>query len=197
LCWGFIDQNGVRLLSITWPDRVLAGSAFQQPQRPPLPHPAAPVQPQPKPRCTVLRLVPRRSGGQPRRAGGAASAAGENGRRRRRTARGTARKRAFGFPIRFLLCCRCCQALVNVVSPSTLSTVSYDPDRSGGFRWRWDSSVTNDLLSVRVHTPITRCSLRLTTRAGRPVGGDPISPTACFARPEIQRAASTSTKAKA
>src|SRR5688500_4323474 len=31
---------------------------------------------------------------------GAAIATGENGRRRRRTARGTERKRAFGFPIR-------------------------------------------------------------------------------------------------
>ena len=37
---------------------------------------------------------------------------------------------------------------------------------------------------VRVHTPVTRCSLRLSTRAGRRVGGDPISPTAGFARPE-------------
>src|SRR5712691_4730258 len=34
--------------------------------------------------------------------------------------------------------------------------------------------VSNDLLSVRAQTPVTRFSMRLLTRAGRPVGGDPI-----------------------
>jgi hypothetical protein len=80
--------------------------------------------------------------------------------------------------------------------PSTLSAVSHDPNWSGGFRWRWDPSVANDLLSVRAHTPVTRCSLRLATRAGRPVGGDPISPTASVQGPEVQRAASTRTKSE-
>jgi hypothetical protein len=48
---------------------VRAPQPSQQPQRPYLPHPAVPVQHQPKPRCTVLRLAPGRSGGRPRRAG--------------------------------------------------------------------------------------------------------------------------------
>src|SRR6266849_2378016 len=55
--------------------------------------------------------------------------------------------------------------------------------------------VSNDLLSVRVHTPVTRCSLRLLTTAGKPGGGDPISTTASLQSPDIQRAASTSTTA--
>ena len=54
--------------------------------------------------------------------------------------------------------------------------------------------VSNDLLSVRVQPPVTRCSLRLATTTGRPVGGDPIYPTASLKGPEVQRAASTSTK---
>src|SRR4029434_7293564 len=44
--------------------------------------------------------------------------------------------------------------------------------------------VSNDLLSVRVHTPVTRFSLRLSTTAGRPVGGDPIYTTASLQGPE-------------
>src|SRR5262245_29864414 len=48
---------------------------------------------------------------------------------------------------------------------------------------------SNNLLSVRVHTPGTRCSLRLATRAGRPGGGDPISPTAFVNGPETSRVA--------
>ena len=103
-------------------------------------------------------------------------------------------KHVYYLSMEFLLCCRCCQALVNVFSPSTFSAVSHDPNWSGGFRWRWDPSVANDLLSVQAHTPVTRCSLRLATRAGRPVGGDPISPTAFLKGPEVQRAASTRTK---
>ena len=50
----------------------------------------------------------------------------------------------------------------------SLDTVSHRPDRSGGFPWRWDPSVSNDLLSVWALTPITRFSIRLSTRAGRP-----------------------------
>jgi hypothetical protein len=41
--------------------------AFQHPQRPYLPHPASPVQHQPKPCCTVLRLAPGRCGGHGKR----------------------------------------------------------------------------------------------------------------------------------
>jgi hypothetical protein len=55
--------------------------------------------------------------------------------------------------------------------------------------------VSNDLLSVRAWVPVTRFSLRLSTRAGSPVGGDPIYTTACCAGPEFARVASTSTKA--
>src|SRR6266853_973550 len=51
--------------------------------------------------------------------------------------------------------------------------------------------VSNDLLSVRAWGPVTRFSMRLSTRAGSPVGGDPISTTACFAGPEFARVAST------
>jgi hypothetical protein len=61
----------------------------------------------------------------------------------------------------------------------------YDPNWSGGFRGRWGPSVAHDLLSVRAHTPVTRCSLRLATRAGRSVGGDHISPPASLKGPEI------------
>src|SRR5438128_10157829 len=53
--------------------------------------------------------------------------------------------------------------------------------------------VSNDLLSVRAWVPVTRFSMRLSTRAGSPVGGDPIYTTACFAGPEFARVASTST----
>jgi hypothetical protein len=54
--------------------------------------------------------------------------------------------------------------------------------------------VANDLLSVRVQPPVTRCSLRLATTTGRPVGGAPISPTASLQGPAVSRAASTSTQ---
>jgi hypothetical protein len=57
--------------------------------------------------------------------------------------------------------------------------------------------VSNDLLSVQAHTPVTCFSLRLSTRAGSPVEGDPISPTASVQGPEVERAACTSTKAEA
>jgi len=57
-------------------------------------------------------------------------------------------------------------------------------------------SVSNDLLSVRARTPVTRCSMRLSTPAGSPVGGDPISTTASLQGLEIQRVVSTNTKAQ-
>jgi hypothetical protein len=58
-------------------------------------------------------------------------------------------KRPFDFPIPqhylvalfFLLCCRCCQALLRILfSPSAifLGVVSPGPDHAGGFLWRWD-----------------------------------------------------------
>ena len=55
--------------------------------------------------------------------------------------------------------------------------------------------VSNDLLSVRACGPGTRFSMRLSTRAGSPVGGAPIYTTACCAGPDFSRVASTSTKA--
>jgi hypothetical protein len=51
--------------------------------------------------------------------------------------------------------------------------------------------VSNDLLSVRVHAPVTQCALRLST-TGRPREGNPIYTTACLAGPEFPRVASTS-----
>jgi hypothetical protein len=42
--------------------------------------------------------------------------------------------------LQFLLCCRCCQALVNDFFPSTCSALSHGLKGSGGFRWRWDPS---------------------------------------------------------
>jgi len=47
-------------------------------------------------------------------------------------------------------------------------------DESGGLPVALGSIVSNDLLSVRALTPGTRFSMRLSTRAGSPVGGDPI-----------------------
>jgi hypothetical protein len=68
---------------------------------------------------------------------------------------------------------------------------------SPGWLWRLPLQlrpmVSNDLLSVRAWAPVTRCSLRLSTTAAKPVGGDPSSPTASLKGPEMQRAASTST----
>jgi hypothetical protein len=45
--------------------------------------------------------------------------------------------------------------------------------------------VSNDLLSVQAQTPVTRFSLHLSTRAGNPVEGDPIYPTASLQGPEV------------
>jgi hypothetical protein len=87
----------------------------------------------------------------------------------------------------FLLCCRCCQALLRIFFSlhSILLRRCVTWPRS---RWRLPVAlgprVSNDLLSVRVPTPVTRCSLRLSTTAGRPVGGDPIYTTASLQGPE-------------
>jgi hypothetical protein len=87
----------------------------------------------------------------------------------------------------FLLCCRCCQALLRIFFSlhSILLRRCVTWPRS---RWRLPVAlgprVSNDLLSVRVPTPVTRCSLRLSTTAERPVGGDPISTTASLQGPE-------------
>ena len=49
--------------------------------------------------------------------------------------------------LKFLLCCRCCQAPLRIFSSlRSLGAVSHGPDRSGGFLWRWDLCVSNDLL---------------------------------------------------
>ncbi len=63
--------------------------------------------------------------------------------------------------------------------------------------WGVGTLVSNDLLSVRAPAPVTPYSLRLSTTAGSPSGGDPISTTACCAGPELQRAAATSTQTEA
>src|SRR5262252_1366962 len=57
--------------------------------------------------------------------------------------------------------------------------------------------VANDLLSVRAPAPVTQYSLRLSTPVGRPSRGDPTYATACCARPEFSRVASTSTTTEA
>jgi len=74
---------------------------------------------------------------------------------------------------------------LRIVTPlPSVDAVSPRPDRSGGFLWRWDASIANDLLSVRTLTPVTRFSLRLATRAGRPVGGAPIYSPASLQNPD-------------
>ena len=63
------------------------------------------------------------------------------------------------------------------------SAASPRRDRSGGFLMALRRPVSNDLLAVRVQPPVTRCARRLATTGGRPLGGDPLSPTAaCKAR---------------
>jgi hypothetical protein len=169
--------------------------AFQQPQRP---HPTPSCGACPAPAKAVLYRAPPGSEALRR----AAAAGGGRGQRRRRrvTAGGGVRPGGRGEKGRldFLLCCRCCQAPLRMFFfPACFRRcVTW-------FRSVWQLPValgplvSNDLLSVRVQRPVTRFSLRLLTRAGRPVGGDPIYPTACLAGPEIQRAASTSTTAEA
>jgi hypothetical protein len=61
----------------------------------------------------------------------------------------------------------------------------------------WRPVVSNDLLAVRALARVPRGSLRLSTCAGRPGGGAPLSTTACGAGPAWQRGASTRTQTKA
>jgi hypothetical protein len=102
--------------------------------------------------------------------------------------------------LHFLLCCRCCQAPLHTFFLPSI--VLFDcGDTWPRSVWRLPVAlrplVSNDLLSVRVHTPVTRFFMRLSTRTESPVGGDPTYPTAALQGPEKQRAASTSTKANA
>src|SRR4029450_3087920 len=54
----------------------------------------------------------------------------------------------------FLLCCRCCQALLSIFSPyHSLGAVSHRPDRSGGFLWRWDPSSPTTFYPCRRKPP--------------------------------------------
>ena len=85
----------------------------------------------------------------------------------------------------FLLCCRCCQALVRMFSfPAGFGRCVTWPRLVWRLPVALGPLVANALLSVRTFTSVTRCSLRLSTSAGRPVGGDPISPTAALHGPE-------------
>ena len=65
-------------------------------------------------------------------------------------------------------------------------------DRSGSFLWRWTPSSPTTFYPCG-RPPVTACSRRLSTRAGSPGGGDPISTTAFLPGPELPRATSTST----
>ena len=97
--------------------------------------------------------------------------------------------------------CRYCKRLQGQRRPRPSSWVEHPmrPVTWPRSRWRLPLAlrpiVSNDLLSVRALTPVTRFSLRLSTPVGRPRGGDPIYTTACCAGPEFYRVASTSTKA--
>jgi hypothetical protein len=87
------------------------------------------------------------------------------------------RKNAFSF----FYVAGCCQAPWSIFSPSPCFGRWVSWSRSV---WQLpvalEPIVSNDLLSVRVQTPVTRFSLRLSTGAGRLVGGDPIYTTAFF-----------------
>jgi hypothetical protein len=68
-------------------------------------------------------------------------------------------------------------------------------------RWRLPGAlgpmVSHALRSVPASTPVTRFSRRLATSAGRPGAGAPISPTASWHGPAVERAACTSPKTAA
>jgi len=86
------------------------------------------------------------------------------------------RKNAFSFYV-----AGCCQASWSIFSPPPCFGRCVAWSRSV---WQLPVAlgpiVSNDLLSVRAQTPVTQCSLRLSTGAGRLVGGDPIYTTAFF-----------------
>jgi hypothetical protein len=120
---------------------------------------------------------------------GPRSSSGGRGRR----GGGAGKKRAFGFPSMLPLLS---SPRAYVFLPCMLWALGYRPRLVWRLPVALGPLVANDLLSVQALTPVTRCSLRLSTRAGRPVGGDPIYPTASLQGPEIQRAASTSTRVR-
>ena len=91
----------------------------------------------------------------------------------RRARRGAGRK----CRVYFLLCCRCCQAPLKIFFPAFFRRCVTSPRSVWRLPGALGPLVANDLLSVRAQPPVTRFSLRRATRAGRPVGGDPISPT--------------------
>ena len=88
----------------------------------------------PAPATGASRRAAGRAGRWPRCAGGTVGP--PRGGVLRRVAGGAAPKGR----LQFLLCCRCCQALVNDFFPSTCSALSHGLKGSGGFRWRWDPS---------------------------------------------------------
>ena len=63
--------------------------------------------------------------------------------------------------------------------------------------WGVRTLVSHARRAVRAGVPVTRGARRLVTRAGRPGGGAPLSPTACVAGPARHRAASPSPTAAA
>jgi hypothetical protein len=83
-------------------------------------------------------------------------------------------------PPTVLLCCRCCQAPCVFFPLPSLSAGSPRPDRSGGFLWRWDLVSPTTFYPCGPSGPSARFSLRLSTRAGRSVRGDPISSPASW-----------------
>jgi hypothetical protein len=110
--------------------------------------------------------------------GGTQEPGGPRGRRRGMLGRARPagrRKKCFKLPSMLPLLS---SPLAYVFLPCILWALGHTLAWSGGFLWRGDPSVSNDLLSVRAQPPVTRFSRRRLTRARRPVGGDPIYPTA-------------------
>ena len=80
--------------------------------------------------------------------------------------------------LEFLLCCRCCQALVNIFSPRARSALCHmAPIGLAASCGVGTSRRQRPALRVGAHTRHPMLSASLTS-AGKPVGGDPISPTA-------------------
>jgi hypothetical protein len=156
-----------------------------------LPHAASSC---PAPATGARRHAADRAGGWPRHAGGAArvgdtAESPRAGRWGGRGRRGSA-KMPFESPS---MLPRLSSPLESFFFPACFERWVTSP----GWLWRLPLKlgpmVSNDLLSVRAWAPVTRFSLRLSTTGAKPVGGDPIYPTASLKGPEIQRAASTST----
>jgi hypothetical protein len=99
-------------------------------------------------------------------------------------------------PHTVLLCCRCCQAPLRMFfSPTYFEHCVTLPRPVWRLPLALGPHVSNHLLSVRARMPVTRFSMRLATRVGRPVGGAPIYAPAFLQGPDGLRAASTSTMA--